>query len=110
LDFGLKTQPRLQILLKTFLRLKVVGDDDDGVLRENFLEQNRKKRLCRLADSIASQHSAILQSLRKALHSGSFQDVSEQVACHRRCRVLRQARIHSQRETGSSSRQRPWPK
>jgi hypothetical protein len=44
------------------------------------------------------------------LHSGSFQDVSEQIACRRRCRVLRQARIHSQRETGSSSRRRPRPK
>ena len=100
-------KPGFDVLLKTFLRLKVVGDDDDGAARENFPEQNRKKRLRRLADACASQHSAILQSLRKALQSGSFQDVSEQVACRRRCRVLRQAKGHSQREAGSSSRSRP---
>ena len=103
-DFGLKTQPRLQVLLKTFLRLKVAGNDDDGALREKILEQNRKKRLRRLADPGTNQHSAMLQSLRKALHRGSFQDVSEQVACRRRCRVLRQAKGHSQRKAGTSSR------
>ena len=91
-------KPGFDVLLKTFLRLKVVGDDDDGTLREKILEQNRKKRLRRLADSGASQHSAILQSLRKALHSGSFQDVSEQAACRRRCRVLRQAKDTLQRK------------
>ena len=105
-DCGLKTQPRLQVLLKTFLRLKVVGDDDNGTLREKKLEQNRKKRLRRLADPGASQHSAMLQSQCKALHRGSFQDVSEQVACRRRCRGLRQAKGHSQRKAGSSSRER----
>ena len=105
-DCGLKTQPRFQVLLKTFLRLKVVGDDDNGMLREKILEQNRNKRLRRLADPGASQHSAMLQSLRKALHRGSFQDVSEQAACRRRCRVLRQAKTPSQRETESSSRRR----
>jgi hypothetical protein len=89
--------------LKTFLRFKVVGDNDDGALREKTLEQNCKKRLRRPADVGASQHSAMLQSLRKALHGGRFQDVSEQVACRRRCRVLRQAKEHSQQEGGSSS-------
>jgi hypothetical protein len=91
-DCGLKTQPRLQVLLKTFLRLEVVGDDDDGALREKILEQGRKKRLRCLADTRASQHSNILQSPRQGLHSGSFRNVSEQVACPRRCRVLRQAK------------------
>jgi hypothetical protein len=91
-------KPSFDVLLKTFLRLKVVGDDDNGALREKILEQNRKKWLRRLADTCASQHSAILQSLRKALHSGSFQDVSEQVACRRRCRVLRQAQGTLQRK------------
>jgi hypothetical protein len=87
-----RAQPRLQILLKTLLRLEVVGHDDNRAARENIPEQGRKKRLRRLADTRARQHSAILQSPRKALHSGSFRDVSEQTACRRRCRVLRQAK------------------
>ena len=91
-DCGLKTQPRLQVLLKTFLRLEVVGHDDHRAAREIIPEQGRKKRLRRLADPCASQHSAILQSPRQDLHSGSFRDVSEQAACRRRCRVLRQAK------------------
>ena len=89
---GLKIQPCFDVLLKTFLRLEVVGHDDHRAARENFPEQDRKKRLRRLADTGASQHSAMLQSLRKALHSGSFRDVSEQAAGRRRCRVLRQAK------------------
>ena len=96
-DFGFRVsgfgfQPCLQVLLKTFLRLEVVGHDDHRAARENFPEQDRKKWLRRLADTGASQHSAMLQSLRKALHSGSFRDVSEQAAGRRRCRVLRQAK------------------
>lgn len=101
-----KREPRLQVLLKTFLRLEVVGHDDNRAARENFPEQDRKKRLRRRADTRASQHSTILQPPRKALHSGSFRDVSEQAACRRRCRVLRQAKGHSQREAESSSRRR----
>jgi hypothetical protein len=84
--------------LKTFLCLEVVGDDDNRAARENFPEQGRKKRLRRLADTRAGQHSAILQSPRKGLHSGSFRDVSEQAACRRRCRVLRQAQGTLQRK------------
>jgi hypothetical protein len=42
------------------------------------------------------------------LHRGGFQDVSEQAACRRRCRVLRQAKGHSQREAESSSRRCLW--
>jgi hypothetical protein len=91
-------KPGFDVLLKTFLRLKIVGNDDDGALREKNLEQDRKKRLRRLADTCTIQHSAILQSLRKALHSGSFRDVSEQAACRRRCRVLRQAKGILQRK------------
>jgi hypothetical protein len=78
--------------LKIFLRLEVVSHDDNRAAWENFPEQGRKKRLRRLADSRASQHSAMLQSPGKGLHSGSFQDVSEQAACRRRCRVMRQAK------------------
>jgi hypothetical protein len=91
-DCGIKTQPRLHVLLKTFLCLEVVGHDDNRAARENFQEQGRKKRLCRLADTRASQHSAILQSPGQGLHSGSFRDVSKQAACRRRCRVMRQAK------------------
>jgi hypothetical protein len=93
-----RAQPRLQVLLKTFLRLEVVGHDDNRAARESFPEQDRKKRLRRLADTCASQHSAILHSPRQGLHSGSFQDVSEQAACRRRYRVLRQAKGTLQRK------------
>ena len=85
-----RREPRLQVLLKTFLRLKVIGDNDDGALRENFPEQGRKKRLRRLADPGTSQHSAILQSPGKGLQGGRLRDSSEQFAC--RCCVLRQAK------------------
>jgi hypothetical protein len=78
--------------LKTFLRLEVVGHDDHQAARKNIPEQGRKKRLRRMADTRASQHSAILQSPGQGLHSGSLRDVSEQAACRRRCRVLRQAK------------------
>ena len=105
-----RREPCLQVLLETFLRLEVVGDDDNRAARENFPEQSRKKRLCRLADTRASQHSAMLQAPGQGLHGGSFRDVSEQAACRRRCRVMRQAKTHSQQETESSSRRRPWPK
>lgn len=92
MDCGLKTQPCLQILLKTFLCLEVVGYDDNRAARENFPEQGGKKRLRRLTDARTSQRSAMLQPPRQGLHSGSLRDVSEQAACHRRCRVLRQAK------------------
>jgi len=78
--------------LKTFLRLEVVGHDDNRAARENFPEQSRKKRLRRLTDASTGQHSAMLHAPRKGLHSGNFRNVSEQFACRRRCRVLRQAK------------------
>ena len=46
LDLRLSTsQPRFQVLLKTFLRLEVVGDDDDGALGEKVVQQGGEKRL-----------------------------------------------------------------
>jgi hypothetical protein len=43
------------------------------------------------------------------LHGGSLRDVSEPVACRRRCRVLRQAGKGLQRETAASSGVRAGP-
>jgi hypothetical protein len=85
-------QPRLDVLLEAFLNFQIRRDDNERPLWKNILNQNRKKRLRRLANTGTGQHSAILQSPRERLHGGSFRDVSEQVACRRRCRVLRQAR------------------
>ena len=92
LDCGLKTQPCLHVLLEVFLCFEVVGDDDNRPLRKNLPEQSRNERLGRLADTGTSQHSAMLHAPGQGLHRGSWQDVSEQIACRRRCRVLRQQR------------------
>jgi hypothetical protein len=91
LDFGLNLQPCFNVLLETFLRFQVFNNDDDWTVRGNFLKKNGKKRLRGPADSGTRQCSAILQSLREGLHSGRLCDISEQMACRRRCRVLRQA-------------------
>jgi hypothetical protein len=108
LRFGFLQEPGFNVLLETFLSLEVVGHNDNRAAREHFPEQDRKKRLRRLADTRASQqHSAMLQSPRQGLHSGSFRDVSEQIAGRRRCRVLRQAKGHSQRNVSPSSRASP---
>jgi hypothetical protein len=78
--FGLNGQPRFQILLETFLRLEIFGDDDDRPLRKKFLHQCGEKRLRGRVNAGKSQRSASLQSPRERLHSGSFDEVSEQVA------------------------------
>jgi hypothetical protein len=92
--------------LETFLRFQIRRDNDERSPAGNLLKQNRKKRLSRLANAGAGQRSAILQSPREGLHSGSFRDVSEQVACRFDCQFLRQAREKSQRKTETSSRRR----
>ena len=73
-------QPRFQVLLKTFLRLQIFSDDDNGPLRKKFLQQRGEKRLCRRGDAGKRLRSATLQSPGEGLHGGSFQDVSEQIA------------------------------
>ncbi len=76
-------KPGFDVLLETFLGFQVRRDEDEWPPWENFLKQNREKRLCRLADAGAGQHSAILQSPGEGLHGGSLRDVSEQIACRR---------------------------
>ena len=100
---GLNLQPGFNILLKTFLRFQIRGDDDQWPTGKNGLQQNRKERLCRPANAVHGQRSAMLQSLRQGLHSGRVCDISEQMACRRRCRVLRQAGGRSQRPGRPSS-------
>ena len=106
LDCGLKTQPRLQIQMKALLRFEVVGDGDNRAFGKNLPEQSRNERLGRLADTGTSQHSALLHAPGQGLHRGSWQDVSEQIACRRRCRVLRQAKERLQPKVEPSSRRR----
>ena len=79
--FTFQREPCLDVLLQTFLYFQIRRDDDERPLRENFSNQNRKKRLRRLANARTRQHSAILQSPCKGLHGGSLQNVSKQVAC-----------------------------
>ena len=99
-------KPRFQVLLKAFLGLEMVRNNDNRLVGENVAEQKRQKRLGGGTNSGHGQHSAILHSPCEGLHSGSFQDVGEPVACRRRCRVLRQAGTPSQWKVKSSSRRR----
>jgi hypothetical protein len=91
LDSGQCLHPRSQILLKTFLRFQAVGDDNDGASWKKLVEQRGEKRLSGRRHAGAGQRSALLHAPRQRPHSGSLCDVSEQAACRRRCRVLRQA-------------------
>jgi hypothetical protein len=74
-------KPRFQILLETFLSFQIFRDDNDGFLRKQFLQQRGEKRLRRRGNSRKSQRSASVQSPREGLRGGSFQNVSEQIAC-----------------------------
>ena len=84
-------KPGLDVLLENFLSFQIGSDGDDGPMRKQFMNQRHEKWMCRRADAGAGQRSAILQSPREGLHSGSERNVSEQIACRRRYRVLRQA-------------------
>jgi hypothetical protein len=84
-------QPSFQILLEAFLGFQIRRDDDHWPVRKDDVEQSGEKRLRRRTNPGARQRSAMLQSPREGLHGGSLRDVSEQIACRRRCRVLRQA-------------------
>src|SRR5439155_25846026 len=59
--------------------------------RKNPAQQRREKRLRGRGDAGARQGSAILQSPRQGLHSGSLRDSGEQVACRPDLEILRQA-------------------
>lgn len=75
------SEPRLQVLLETFLRLQVFRDDDDGSLRKKFLQQRGQERLCGWTDAGTRQRSAMLQSPGKGLHGGSSRGGGEPIAC-----------------------------
>jgi hypothetical protein len=85
-------------LLKTFLRLDVVGDDKNGLRRENVPQQCGKKGLGRRVNAGTRQCTTLLQSPRQGLHSGSLRNPVEQVACRRDSEILRQALAKSQPE------------
>ena len=71
MDFGLCRQPSLQILLETFLGLKIFRDNDDGPVWKKFLQQRGKKRLRRPGHSWKNQRSALLHAPGKVLHGGN---------------------------------------
>lgn len=91
LDCGFDPRPRFQILLKVFLRLEVVGDDDDGAVGKHLAQQRSKEWLGCRRQSRNGQRAARLQSPGKGLHGGSFSDPGEQTACRRDLEFLRQA-------------------
>ena len=83
LDFGLgrNGQPRLQVLLKSFLRLQAFGDRNYRALGKCMTQQRGQKWLRGWTDARARQCAALLQSPQQGLHSGSLRNLSEQVAC-----------------------------
>jgi hypothetical protein len=99
----LHRQPRRDVLFKTFLRLQIPGDDNNGSMGKKFAEQHGEKWLGTPGDAGAGQHSAILHALREGSHSGSPRDSGEQFACRRDWRILRQARPTSQSARPPSS-------
>jgi len=82
---------RLQIRSKTFLRIQFFRDNNDGFLRENWLQGRREKRLCGRGNAGKSLRSAMLHSPGEGSHSGSWQKVSKPFARRQREFVLRQA-------------------
>lgn len=100
-NFGF--QPCLDVLLTAFLRFEAVGDDDNGPVWEDVPEQCGKKRLGGLRHAGTSQRTALLQSPREGLRSGSLGNSGEQIACRRDWEILRQARASSQETQEASS-------
>lgn len=115
------THPRFEVLLKTFLRLETVGDDDNRSGWKKLSQQGRQKRLGRRVNAGIRQCAARLQSPCQGLHSGSPRNPVEQVvyrvsscgiclgparihaACRRDLGILRQAWADSQRLAPASS-------
>ena len=79
-NLELHTHPRFQILLKTFLRLEVFGDDHNRATGGNCLQQHREKGLGCRSDVGAGQCAARLQTPGEGLPGGSLRDVSEHAA------------------------------
>lgn len=74
---GLQTEPRFEILLKTFLRFQDISDDDDWASWKLLGEKSGEKRAGGFVDAGTGQQSPILQALRKGLHGGILRDLSE---------------------------------
>ena len=72
-------QPRLNVLLKTFLCLQPFGDDDNRASRKKVAQQHSEKWLGGWADAGTRPCAALLQSPREGLHSGSLRNGGEQV-------------------------------
>jgi hypothetical protein len=68
------------------------------------MEQGSEKWLSRLADAGARQYASVLQTPGKGLHSGSFRNCSEQIACRRDFQSVRQAKATLQDIKGASTR------
>lgn len=82
LDLGRsKIEPRLDVLLKTFLGFEAVCYDNDWPLRKDLAQKNAEKGLSGGVDADTGQCAAILQSPQQGLHSGSLRNLSEQIAC-----------------------------
>ena len=102
-DARTQPQPRLQVLLKTFLSLKIFSDEHHGPVGVKTLQERRQERLGGRGDAGKSQRSALLHAPGERLHGGSIQDISEPIARRLCWRILRQAREPSQRNAAASS-------
>jgi hypothetical protein len=107
LDFRLKREPRLQILLKALLRFESVGDNDERAVRKKLMEQSCEEWLRARADAGESQRFSLLQSPCQRLHGGSVSDAGKDVACRRMLRFARQAYVVCRRLAGRQGRGSP---
>lgn len=102
-DRQAEAKPRFQVLLKQFLRLQILGDDDQGPSGKVSPDERGDERARRWSDARKRKRSAMLQSPRQRLDSGSFYDIGEQMACRGMDRTLRQADRMSQSNAGASN-------
>ena len=96
-------QPRRDILQEQLLVSELVGNQEDWSMRKFEAEHRCEKGLGCLGNAGARQHRAFLHAFNQGLHSGSFQDLREQVACRFDCQIWRQAATTSQRSKYSQA-------
>ena len=76
---GRQLQPRLDILMKNFLRLQPLGDHDDGAFGEKLAQRGGEKGLRGSGRAAQGQSASRLHAPAQVLHGGSVQGGGEPV-------------------------------
>jgi hypothetical protein len=84
-------QPRLDVLLETFLQLQTFRDHDHRSVRQQAPQQDGEKRLGGPIDAPGREHASILQALDEGSRNGSLCCPSDQIACRVGFQIMRQA-------------------